>query len=148
MNINILVTKFRKAIEKAKNSENSEFFRKFPTGQCGYTCDLLSEYLHENGYTEISYVCGSYYGKSFDELQSHAWLEVNGIVIDITSDQFKFHCEPIKNNIPVYVGPITNYYRKVFEVDERDYHKHFGLCEEWTNYSELKTDYMAIMKYL
>lgn len=44
-----LVFAFRKAIERAqKNDEPGEFFRKFPTGQCGHTSDLLAQFLIDN----------------------------------------------------------------------------------------------------
>lgn len=52
MRLEKLVTEFRKAIERAKNNnEQGEFFRKFPTGQCGNASDMLAQYLLDNGYS-------------------------------------------------------------------------------------------------
>ena len=49
-----VVMGFRRAIEKAKaNNEQGEFFRKFPTGQCGNTSDMLAQYLIDNGISPI-----------------------------------------------------------------------------------------------
>ena len=46
MNLEKLVYNFRDAIETAiENGESGIFFRKFPTGQCGHTSDMLAQYL-------------------------------------------------------------------------------------------------------
>ncbi len=106
--IDILVSNFRRAIETAKyNNEQEEFFRKFPNGQCGHASDILAQYLIDNGICPVKYVNGTYYGDDFNDKWSHTWLVVEDLIIDITSDQFKYHKEPLKNNIPVYVGPTT-----------------------------------------
>ena len=57
MELETLVHNFRKAIEAAQaNYEPGEFFRKFPTGQCGHTSDMLAQYLIDNGIGPITYV--------------------------------------------------------------------------------------------
>jgi len=122
-----LVSNFRKAIEAAKaNSEPGEFFRKFPVGQCGNTSDILAQYLIDNGIGPITCVNGTYYGDSYEDRWTHAWLVVNGLVIDITGDQFKYETEPLKNDVPIYIGPMTEYYQ-LFEIGPRGECEHFGL---------------------
>lgn len=143
-----LVFNFRKAIEAAKaNNEPGEFFRKFPVGQCGNTSDILAQYLIDNGFAPITYENGTYYGDDWDDRWSHTWLIVEGLVIDITGDQFKYHNEPLKNNVPVYIGPMTDYYR-LFEIGPGGNHEHFGLDGRWFNYRELKSWYNTILEYL
>lgn len=116
MSLETFVYNFRKAIEAAKkNNEPGEFFRKFPVGQCGHASDILAQYLIDNGISVI-YVNGTYYGDDFDDWQAHTWLLVKGLVIDITGDQFKFHEESIKYDIPIYIGPMTKYYQ-LFEIN-------------------------------
>ena len=56
----------------------------FPRGVCGAICFLLGHYLIENGFPSPEYVNGI---RAADR-QSHAWIEVNGIIVDITADQF------------------------------------------------------------
>jgi hypothetical protein len=58
--------------------------RSFPRGSCGDASILLGEYLHQQG-------CGvwDYVGGERDcNLHSHAWLEQNGLIVDITAGQF------------------------------------------------------------
>lgn len=86
MSINIieeLTSKFRVAIESMTKGEfgKSEWFSRFPRGCCGDSSELLSKYLMENG-IKAEYVWG------MNDNQSHAWLEYNGYIIDITADQF------------------------------------------------------------
>lgn len=70
MDIWVLASRFRKAIDAAKQAgelKNDIVFKSFPNGCCGDACYLLAEFFLEHGiYTE--YVEGQK-GK-----QSHAWL--------------------------------------------------------------------------
>ncbi|GAV11371.1 hypothetical protein [Paenibacillus sp. NAIST15-1] len=74
---------FRQAIMSLPLSKfpNSSFFENFPRGCCGDTCHLFAKYLMFKGY-EVDYVWG-WKGK-----QSHAWLEHNNLIVDLTADQF------------------------------------------------------------
>ena len=148
MNLQKLVYNFRGAIETAiENGEPGTFFGKFPTGQCGHTSDMLAQYLIDNGFDSIVYVNGTYYGDEWDDQWSHTWLVVNEQIIDITGDQFKYHQEPLKNNVPVYIGPANKFY-DLFEIHPGGKHKHFGLNDQWTNCFELRQWYETIMRYL
>lgn len=148
MKLKELVYNFREAIERAKdNGEPGEFFRKFPIGQCGNSSDILAQYLIDNGFYNVVYVCGTYYGETVDDFQSHAWLIVGRLIVDITADQFKDEVSSIRCDIPVYVASESEYYRQ-FEVKPGDRHRHKGLQNNWMNYSELKSWYAAILKYM
>jgi len=61
-------------------------FAAFPKSCCGHASILLALYLRENGFTDVQYVYNGSRGLKIDD--SHAWLEVDGIVVDITADQF------------------------------------------------------------
>ncbi len=148
MSLEIFVNNFRKAIEAAKkNNEPGELFRKFPVRQCGHTSDILAQYLIDNGISSVTYVNGTYYGDDIDNRQSHTWLLVDGWVIDITGDQFKYHKELLNYDIPIYIGPMTEFYR-LFEINPGGMHEHFGLDYQWSNYHKLKTWYEIILQYL
>ena len=148
MTLESLVINFTNAIETAKdNNEQGRFFIKFPAGQCGHTSDMLSQYLIDNGYGPITYVNGTYYGGSWEDIYSHTWLVVENKIIDITGDQFKYHNMPLTNDVPIYIGAMTDFYR-LFEVDHRNKHEHFGIDRKWINYSELMDRYNIIKKYL
>ena len=54
---------------------------------------------------------------------------------------------PLTNDVPIYIGAMTDFYR-LFEVDHRNKHEHFGIDRKWINYSELMDWYNIIKKYL
>ncbi len=62
-------------------------FKRFPYSSCGDSSNLLGEWLTEQGVSGLEYVCG--------ELQGHAWLELDGLIIDITLDQFEGRIEKV-----------------------------------------------------
>ena len=70
----------------------------------------MAEYLFEKEITTEN-VCGTYRKGGFDNKFSHAWLETKeGIIIDITLDQFKI----FKNIYPnVYVGRYDYFYNNL-----------------------------------
>lgn len=74
---------FRKAIQSMPIDElpSSSFFESFPRGCCGDTSHLFAKYLASKGIE-------SYYVWGLKGNQSHAWLEVDDIIIDLTADQF------------------------------------------------------------
>ena len=77
-----LARHFRIAIEQTKKHKLPSWFMDFPRGCCGDTADLLGVYLEDLGMQDVRHVWAMH-----GEV-SHAWIEVNGIVVDITSDQF------------------------------------------------------------
>ena len=57
-------------------------FKEFPHGACGDTCDLLGRCLEELGLTGWVFV----FARRGE--RTHAWLERDGVIVDITTDQF------------------------------------------------------------
>ncbi|MCS4285754.1 hypothetical protein M2396_004058 [Pseudomonas sp. BIGb0278] len=78
-----LATSFRLAVEIVVETGNVPMhIRGFPRGCCGIISELMGDYLNTVGIGEFFYVCGMKDGAS------HAWLEVDGLIVDITADQF------------------------------------------------------------
>jgi hypothetical protein len=73
----------RSALQRYVSDTQDFMFDSFPRGTCGPVSELLGRYLMEAGFKDVMYVCGERQDKG-----SHAWLEVGGIVLDITGDQF------------------------------------------------------------
>lgn len=124
-----LVFKFRTAIENAmeKGEFVSDFsFSHFPCGCCGDSAYMLAQYLLENGIESV-YVCGNRYFDELEEMaQSHAWLLVNELIVDITGDQFKDDSSYYNYSQRVYIGK-EDAFHKLFEVEEEDMHTCYGL---------------------
>ncbi|AXI60063.1 hypothetical protein DLD99_06135 [Pseudomonas kribbensis] len=78
-----LATSFRLAVEIVVDTGNVPMhIQGFPRGCCGIISELMGEYCNTLGIGEVFYVCGMKDGAS------HAWLEVDGLIVDITGDQF------------------------------------------------------------
>lgn len=74
-------TRIRRALEQI--APTLEGLQSFPHAACGNASVLLGEWLIRKGIKGVEYVSGS-----SDEIKSHAWLECDGLIIDITADQF------------------------------------------------------------
>jgi hypothetical protein len=83
-----LATRFRAAICATNPNEVDPEVRfivaSFPKGVCGAVCFLLGHYLRQNGFPNAEYVNGI----RRSDGESHAWIETEGIIVDITGDQF------------------------------------------------------------
>lgn len=78
-----LATSFRLAVEMVVQTDDVPMhIQGFPRGCCGIISELMGDYLNTVGLGEFFYVCGMKDGAS------HAWLEVDGLIVDITGDQF------------------------------------------------------------
>jgi hypothetical protein len=87
--IRALSAKFREAIVRSDKDKLPVTLYNFPEGACGDASILLGEYLHSMGCGSFQYVVG------WRNEQSHAWIEVEDLIIDITSDQFPEKEEPV-----------------------------------------------------
>ncbi len=76
------------SFQKGDFHTGSSFFQSsgFPRGCCGDTTELLGLYLKEEYDKDVLYVVARGLGDNRD--QSHAWLSLDGVTVDITADQF------------------------------------------------------------
>jgi hypothetical protein len=65
-------------------------FAKFPRGSCGDTCEMLGQLLIDSGLGAWDYRSGVNLSGS-----SHACLERDGLLLDITADQFDDVSTPV-----------------------------------------------------
>lgn len=78
---------FREAIDRAGIAPWRAKNIRFPRGACGHASELLAYYLRKQFGIAPVLVCqdagglGGWHG-------GHAWLEWNGLAIDVTGDQF------------------------------------------------------------
>lgn len=114
LEIRLRARAFREAIIKAGQGVLLTL-DNFPAGSCGDASILLATYLEELGYGRFDYVCGSRNG------HSHAWLAKDGLIVDITADQFP----EIKEM--VFVG--------------NEHHWHGEFCEDPERYKVRINDY-------
>ena len=111
-----MASSFRKAIIDAIDSGSLHEVNLlcFPDGCCTYASDLLQRYLFENSI--VTTQMSGTYGNGWTG-ESHAWLEtLDGIVIDITGDQYKN--KSLKFTIPVYVGTRFDGFHDRFVLNE------------------------------
>jgi hypothetical protein len=116
-------TAFRAAIEACDKNRLCISFQEYPLGSCGDASSLLGKYLTDSGLGSFRYVAGEY--MSGEDYQSHAWVEQDGLIIDITADQFT------DVNTPVWL------------TTERHWHNQFDI-----DVNEDARDYAEVLKHL
>lgn len=80
---------FRRALERVAPESKAVALGQFPRGSCGDVTDLLGTYLQEKHGFEFDYVVGeSCRPEEQGGWFSHAWLQCDSLIIDITADQF------------------------------------------------------------
>lgn len=77
----------RSTLEGMEPDERDDDFLTFPHGACGATANLLAQVLFELWGIRSEIVLGQEHAH-LRRSQSHAWLEVSGLTVDITHDQF------------------------------------------------------------
>ena len=80
--LRVIGTRIREIIEITPHDKRPERLMDFPHGACGDSSMIMGTYLIKNGFVNVEYVVG------IDGEQSHAWLECDGVIVDITADQF------------------------------------------------------------
>lgn len=111
LRLRILAKRFRAAILACDRVNLPITLRDFPKGACGDASLLLAKYLEQFGFSPLTYVWG-WRTTSFERgRQSHAWLEQDGLIIDITADQFS-------NAEPVLVTTDRSWHEQ-FEVEQK-----------------------------
>lgn len=81
--------RFRSALERGGLC--LPILARFPAGACGAASELLGQYLIDSGLGHWRYRMGF----QCDSLAAHAWLERDGLTLDITADQFRDVAEPV-----------------------------------------------------
>jgi len=81
--------RLRKAIELTPTDGLPSTFSSFPRGACGDASLILGAYLADKGFPGFVYVTGERGEQDSGTWSSHAWLEADGLVADITADQFQ-----------------------------------------------------------
>ena len=78
-----LAAEFRNAIIKSQSTTLPYSLQNFPRGACGDASLLLGKFYQEMEVGVPQYICGIN-----EDGHSHAWLQFDNIIIDITIDQF------------------------------------------------------------
>ena len=90
------VETFRKAIERSDLSSDEFYLKTFPRVCCKPASMVLGKYLvDEVGCRPLTFVEGKSWGHNGGLLRSHWWIEHEGLVIDITADQFAEIEQPV-----------------------------------------------------
>jgi hypothetical protein len=80
---------FRSALDAIDRAHWERIYiDRFPHGACGHCAELLAHYLQQRFGITADYVCKEFYDSGDAHETSHAWLEWNGLIIDISGDQF------------------------------------------------------------
>ncbi|MFN4327651.1 MAG: hypothetical protein ACK4FF_02140 [Limnobacter sp.] len=83
-----MATRFRGAIESIPPEARSICMQSFPNGACGDTALLFGAFLVDHGIPGFQYICGERGSQADNTWTSHAWLQRDDLVVDLTADQF------------------------------------------------------------
>jgi hypothetical protein len=105
-----LATRFYAAIESLPPEDRTIGLLDFPDGSCGDASLLFGAYLIDKGVTGFMYVCGQCGDHSQGTWTTHAWLQKERLIIDITARQFSDAPSPIivEDPSPWHDGFITD----------------------------------------
>ncbi len=141
--------KIRKYLENTpkcdyKTVSSSLGVTDFPGGCCDDTSQVLATLI----YDEFKVISKLFRGNSFKghpDIKTHVWLEVEGLIVDITLDQFNEY-DSNYNFPPVYVGKKLSFYNK-FEITVKDDGRHYSGCAKEALkgiYAKIKNDIKCI----
>lgn len=83
-----MATNFRRAIESIPPKVRPIGMQRFPNGACGDTALLFGTFLVDHSIPGFKYICGERGSKIDNTWTSHAWLQHDDLVVDLTADQF------------------------------------------------------------
>jgi hypothetical protein len=104
-----VVRRFRRAFDMTDRVNAPGVLPQFPRGCCGWAARFMGNYLRDHFKMKPLHI----YAMSRKGDGGHEWIEVDGVVLDVTLDQF----EP---GLPkAHVGPLLPIHRQ-FEVTRRE----------------------------
>ncbi|MEK7763332.1 MAG: hypothetical protein AAB433_17285 [Nitrospirota bacterium] len=86
-NLLIIATDFRRAFEDNDLSKAPGFLPHFPEGCCSWATWMIGHFLKFEMYQSVEEINAE--RASQNGTIPHAWLSADGIIIDITSDEFE-----------------------------------------------------------
>jgi len=104
-NLTKAATSFRQLIENTDRSKLTVDFEHFPVRSGVGASILLAQYLIDLGYGMPTYVRGELYGPI---PWAHAWIELDGIILDITFDG-------LFNDVPQVIVTEHLYWHEIFK---------------------------------
>jgi len=104
-NLTKAATTFRWLIENTDRSKLTEDFENFPVRSGVGASILLAQYLIDLGYGIPTYVRGELYGSI---PWAHAWIELDGIILDITLDG-------LYSDVPPVIVTEGSYWHEIFK---------------------------------
>jgi hypothetical protein len=84
--ITALASVCREALEQMSMRQRGVALMQFPRGACGAATELMGRLVFEATNMTGLYLCGI--GHPDMPQQTHGWLELGGLLVDLTHDQF------------------------------------------------------------
>lgn len=103
--IRVAASRFRAALDRVDpNIWTAVTIKHFPRGACGHAAELLGRYLRDELGVTAEYVLRDFYNDDGSWRGGHAWLEYDGLIIDITGDQFGWESVIVQRESAVHMA--------------------------------------------
>src|SRR6185295_517236 len=86
--IRLAAERFRVGLETCGPESGLPGLRHFPRDSCADTVLLLGAHLADRGLGPFDAVGGEFGSPASGDRRTHAWLERDDVIVDITADQF------------------------------------------------------------
>ena len=128
-------TRYREALDTVAAKGVHQRLAGFPRGCCKAAAILLARHLAESGLGKsISLVLGTRQD-SKTRVATHAWLRIDGLIVDITADQFNDVTERV-------IVSSCNPWHDQFVTHQSDYPSF------WPNADRARGDYSSMYNHL
>lgn len=98
----VAATEFRAALDAMDRKHWERFLLpNFPRGACGHCSEMLALYLTQKLGITPDYVSRNLIAADGSSDHGHAWLEWDGLLIDISGDQFGWEPVVVTRSFPV-----------------------------------------------
>jgi hypothetical protein len=84
-----LAVRFRELIDESDRSQWGASFEDFPNGSCAAVAEMFGTYLFKRCGVNAKYV-SAVHRDGHHPHASHAWLELDDLIVDLTCDQDQF----------------------------------------------------------
>src|SRR6266404_1899628 len=100
----------RSILEEYSRTTDGGIFSRFPNGSCRDSSYLLLKHLKDTDVPGVRLTSAT--SDASLDFHTHAWLEIDGVIVDITADQFNYRLQ--EQMPPVFISADRTWHDRYF----------------------------------